>query len=49
MNIKDQDHSLTLVKDHSDLTFSNFFFLETAWPIEVKFYMIPPWDRRTKI
>ena len=23
---------------------SNFFFLQTAWLIETKFYMAPPWD-----
>ena len=27
-----------------DSTFSNFFFLETAWPIEAKFYVEPQWD-----
>ena len=25
------------------------FVLETAWPIEAKFYAEPPWDRVTKI
>ena len=25
-------------------TFSNFFSLETAWPIESKFHVEPPWD-----
>ena len=25
-----------------------FFFLETAWPIEAKFYVEPPWDGETK-
>ena len=44
MNIKGQGHSLTLIQGHSDSTFSNFFFLETAWPIEAKFYVEPPWD-----
>ena len=39
MNIKSQGHLLTLVQGHSDSTFSNFFFLETAWPIEDKFYV----------
>ena len=48
MNIKGQGHSLTLIQGHSDSTFSNFFFLETAWPIEVKFYVAPPWDGGTK-
>ena len=41
INIK--GHSLTLVQGHSDSTFSNFFFLETARPIEAKFYVEPPW------
>ena len=49
MNIKGQGHSLTLVQDHLDSTFSNVFFLETAWLIEAKFYMEPPWDGRTKV
>ena len=49
MNIKGQGHSLTLVQGHSDSTFSNFFFLETAWPIEAKFYVEPPLDGGTKV
>ena len=49
MNIKGQGHSLTLVQGHSDSTFSNFFFLETAWPIEAKFYMEPAWDGGMKV
>ena len=49
MNIKSQCHSLTLVQGHSDSTFSNFFFLETAWPIEAKFYVAPPWDGGMKV
>ena len=49
MNIKGQGHSLTLVQGHSDSTFSNFFFLGTAWPIEAKFYVEPPWDWRMKV
>ena len=49
MNIKGQGHLLTLVKGHSDSTFSNFFFLKTAKPIEAKFQMEPPWDRGTKV
>ena len=44
MFIKSQGHSLTMVQGHSDSAFSNFFFLEIAWPIEVKFYVEPPWD-----
>ena len=28
----------------SDSTFSNFFSLETAKPIEAKFYVESPWD-----
>ena len=57
MNIKGQGHSLTLVQDHSDSTVSFFFVffffslshLETAWPIEAKFYVEPPWDKGTKV
>ena len=49
MNIKGQIHSLTLVQGHSDSTFSNFFFLETAGPMEAKFHVEPPWDGGTKI
>ena len=41
MNIKGQGHS--------DSTFSNFFSLETAGPIEAKFYVEPPWDGGTKV
>ena len=44
MNVKGQGHSLTLVQGLSDLTFSNFFSLETAWQIEIKFHMEPPLD-----
>ena len=44
MNIKGQGHSLNLVHGHSDLTFSNFLFLETVLLIEAKFYVEPPWD-----
>ena len=35
--MKSQSHSLTLVQDHSDSTFSNFFFLETAWRLKPNF------------
>ena len=31
------------------LTFSNFFSLETAGPIEAKFHVEPPWDGRMKV
>ena len=44
MNIKGQDHSLTLVQCHSDSILSNFFSLETTKPIEAKFHMEPPLD-----
>ena len=37
------------VQGHSDSTFSNFFFLETAWLIEAKFYVEPQWDGGTKV
>ena len=49
MNIKGQGHSLTSVQGHSDSTFSNFFSLEIAKPIEAKFHVEPPWDGRTKV
>ena len=49
MNIKGQDHSLNLVQGHLDSTFSNFFFLKTIRPIEAKFHVEPPCDRRTKV
>ena len=49
MNIKGQGHPLTLVEGHSYSPFSNFFFLETAWPIEAKFYVEYPWDGATKV
>ena len=49
INTKGQNHSLTLAQGHSDSTVSNVFFLETAWPIEAKFYVKPPWNGRTKV
>ena len=49
MNIKGQGHSLTLVQGHSVSTFSNFFSLETARPIEAKFHVDPPWDGGMKV
>ena len=49
MNIKGQGHSLTLVKGHSDSTFTNFFSLETARPIKAKFHVEPSWDLGTKV
>ena len=30
-------------------TFSNFFSLETAMPIEAKFHVEPPWDGGMKV
>ena len=33
----------------SDSTFLNFFSSITSWPIEAKFHVEPPWDRRTKV
>ena len=44
MNIKGQDQLLT-----SDLSFSNFFSLETARLIEAVFHVDHPWDGGTKI
>ena len=50
-NIKGQGqvHSLNLVQGHSDSTFSNFFFLETARSIEAKFYVEPQREKGTKV
>ena len=48
-NIKGQGHLLTLVQGRSDSTFSNFFSLETAMPIEANFHMGPSWDWGTKV
>ena len=44
MNIKGPGHSSTLVQGHSDSTFSNFFSIETAVPVEAKFHVEPGWD-----
>ena len=49
MNIKGQGHSLTLIKGHSDSTFSNFFSLKSPKQIEAKFHIEPPWDRGMKV
>ena len=49
MNIKAQGHPMTLFQGDSYSVFSNFFFLETACPIEAKFYVEPPWDGGTKV
>ena len=49
MNIKGKGHSLTLVQGHLDSTLLNFFFLETACPIEAKFSVEPLWDVGTKV
>ena len=40
--IKGKGHSMTLVPGHSHSTFSNFFYFETAMPIEAKFHADPP-------
>ena len=40
---------IDLVEGHSDSTFSDFFSLETARPIEAKFYVEPPWDEGMKV
>ena len=49
MNIKGQGPSLTFVEGHSDFTFSNFFSLETARPIEAKYFVESPWDKGLKM
>ena len=37
------------IQGHSDSTFSNSFFLETARPVEAKFHVDHPWDGGMKI
>ena len=49
MNIKGQGHSLTFIQGHSVSTFSIFFSLETARPIEAKFHLEPLWDGVMKV
>ena len=52
MNLYEYQRSRSFIDlgpSHSDSTFSNFFFLETAWPIGAKFNVEPPWDGGTKI
>ena len=49
MNIKGQGHSLTFMQGHSESTFSNFFSLETAEPIEAKFHMEPARNEGMKV
>ena len=44
MNIKDQDHSLTLVPKVTQIQ-----HLQTVMPIEVKFHVAPQWNGRTNI
>ena len=43
-----QGHSLTLVQDHSESTFSTSF-PETTGPIKAKFHVEPQWDGGTKV
>ena len=49
MKIKGQGHSLTFVQFHSGSTVLNYFFLETARPIEATFHMVLPWDEEMKM
>ena len=49
MNIKGQGHPLNLVQCRSYSTFSNFYFLETAWPTEAKFNVESPLSLMTKM
>ena len=48
-NIKGHGLSLTFVQGHSESIFSNFFLLETTWPIEAKFHVEPSWDGGMKM
>ena len=49
MNINGQGHYMTLVQGQSDSTFSNFFSLENARPVEAKYHVEPPWDGGIKV
>ena len=49
MNVKGQDHSLTVVQSHSDSTFLNFLSSKSTRPIEAKFHIKPPWAVGMKI
>ena len=49
MNTEGQGHSLTLIQDNSDSTFSYFLSLKSARPIEATFHVEPPWDRIMKV
>ena len=46
MNLYEYQQSRSFI--HSDSTLLNFFFLETACPIEAKFSVEPPWDGERK-
>ena len=48
-NLYEYQRSRSFIQGHSNPTFSHFFFLETAWPVEAKFYVEPPWDEGTKV
>ena len=52
MNLYEYQRSRSFVdfgKGNLDSTFSNFISLGTAWSIEAKFHLEPPWDERTKV
>ena len=40
---------ITFIQGHWDSTFSNFFSLETAGPIEAKLHVEPSWDEGLKV
>ena len=48
LNFQRSRSFIDLRRSHSDLIFLNFFSSITAWPIEAKFPLNPPWDKGTK-
>ena len=52
MNLYEYQRSRSFIDLHPRslrFTFSNFFSLETSRPIEAKFHVEPPWNKRMKI
>ena len=44
MKLYEYQRSRSFIQGHSGSTFSNFFSLETARPIEARFHVDPLWD-----
>ena len=49
MKLYEYQRSRLFIDLHSESTFSNFFPLETANPIEAKFHVQPPLDETMKV